>query len=154
MMHGAWCMMQDIWCMMHDAWCDMVMSCVLTILWEWARTVQKVLELSVTPQSKSVHKQTGGLFNRDSLRIKFYSHPPKPRNVPCKLHEKQCKVHGFLCSLNTSQTCTYWIWGFRKILGCTSWNIPNMDMDICRQDICCLDKCNSGSWLTQSGWSS
>ena len=42
-----------------------------------------------------------------SSRIKFYSHPQNPGNVPCKLHKKPCKVHGFRCSLHTSQTCTY-----------------------------------------------
>ena len=42
-----------------------------------------------------------------SSRIKFYSHPQNPWNVPCKLHEKRCKVHGFPCSLHTSRTCTY-----------------------------------------------
>ena len=42
-----------------------------------------------------------------SLRIKFYSYPQNPGNLLCKLHDKHCKVNGFLCSLHTSQTCTY-----------------------------------------------
>ena len=53
-----------------------------------------------------------------SSRIKFYSHPQNPGYVPCKLHEKQYKVHGFLCNLHTSRTCTYCHINFYSQLAC------------------------------------